>query len=51
MELALGGKDVSEKLTYAKSLLGKELKMSEVFKAGEFVDTASITIGKGPKAR
>jgi len=47
MELALGGKDVSEKLTYAKSLLGKELKMSEVFKAGEFVDTASITIGKG----
>ena len=47
MELALGGKDVAEKLEYAKSLLGKELKFSDVFKPGEYVDSVSVTKGKG----
>jgi large subunit ribosomal protein L3 len=47
MELALGGKDVAEKLEYAKSLLGKELKFSDVFKPGEYVDSISVTKGKG----
>lgn len=47
MELGLGGKDVNEKLEYAKSLLGKELKASDVFKQGEFVDVIAITKGKG----
>ncbi|MEM4634111.1 MAG: 50S ribosomal protein L3 [Candidatus Anstonellaceae archaeon] len=47
MEIAVGGKDVSEKLEYAQSLLGKEVKASEVFKPGEFADVISITKGKG----
>ena len=47
MELGIGGKDINEKLEYAKSLLGKDLKASEVFKQGEFLDVISITTGKG----
>ena len=47
MEIAVGGKDVPEKLEYALSILGKEVKVSEVFKPGEFVDAIAVTIGKG----
>ncbi|MCX8194613.1 MAG: 50S ribosomal protein L3 [Candidatus Micrarchaeota archaeon] len=47
MEIAVGGKDINEKYEYAMSLLGKEVKISEVFKPGEFVDAIMITTGKG----
>ena len=47
MEIGCGGADAKEKLEYAKSLLGKELKISEVFKPGEFIDIIAITKGKG----
>ena len=47
MEIAVGGKDASEKIEYAKSLLGKPLLMKDVFKAGDFVDIIAITKGKG----
>jgi large subunit ribosomal protein L3 len=47
MEIGCGGKDVKEKLEYAKSLLGKDLRANEVFKMGEDVDVVSITKGKG----
>ena len=47
MEIAVGGKDTAEKLEYALSILGKEVKVSEVFKPGEFVDAIAVTIGKG----
>ncbi|MBM3229227.1 50S ribosomal protein L3 [Candidatus Parvarchaeota archaeon] len=47
MEIAVGGKDISEKIEYAKSLLGKTVAFSDAFKPGEFVDTVSITKGKG----
>jgi len=47
MEIGVGGKDAKEKIEYAKSLLGKELKFSEVFKPGEFVDIVGVTKGKG----
>ena len=47
MEIGCGGKDAKEKLEYAKSLIGKELKISDVFKPGEFVDIAAVTKGKG----
>jgi len=47
MEIPVGGKDVAEKLEFALSLLGKEVKASEVFKQGEFIDTIAITKGKG----
>jgi len=47
MEIGCGGKDLKERLEYAKSMLGKELRISEVFKHGEFVDIVSISKGKG----
>jgi large subunit ribosomal protein L3 len=47
MELGCGGKDAKEKLEYCKSLLGHELKLSDVFKSGEIVDVISVTKGKG----
>ena len=47
MEIAVGGKDSAEKLEYATSLLGKEVKIGDVFKPGEFLDTIAITKGKG----
>lgn len=45
-ELALGGSP-AEQLAYAKQQLGKEIRVSEVFKAGQLVDTVAVTKGKG----
>jgi large subunit ribosomal protein L3 len=47
MEIAVGGADAAQKLEYAKSLIGKELKPEEMFKSGEYVDVISISTGKG----
>ncbi len=46
-ELAVGGKSVEEKLNYAKSVLGKEIQVSDVFKEGQQVDIFAVTKGKG----
>ncbi len=46
-ESAVGGKSVEEKLDTLSKLLGKELKASDIFKSGEYIDTTSITKGKG----
>lgn len=45
-ELGIGGKP-EEKLAFAKSLLGKEVKVSDVFSEGQLVDSVSVTKGKG----
>ncbi|MFQ5800940.1 MAG: 50S ribosomal protein L3 [Candidatus Hydrothermarchaeales archaeon] len=47
MELPVVGATAGEKLAIAKELLGKEVRVSEVFKEGDYVDTISITKGKG----
>jgi large subunit ribosomal protein L3 len=47
MELGCGGKDGKEKLEYCKSLMGRELRVSDVFRNGEYVDVVSVSIGKG----
>ncbi len=46
-ELAVGGKNVEEKLNYAKSVLGKEIPVSEVFKEGQQLDIFAVSKGKG----
>ena len=46
MELALSG-EIKEKLDYAKSVLGKEITVKEVFKEKQFIDLKSVTKGKG----
>ncbi len=46
MEYLVGGPLV-EAFQYAKGLLGKEIRVKDIFQEGEFVDAASITKGKG----
>ena len=46
LEVGLGGKP-GDKLAKAQELLGKEIKVSDVFKAGDHVDIFSVTKGKG----
>ncbi|MCD6398897.1 MAG: 50S ribosomal protein L3 [Candidatus Aenigmarchaeota archaeon] len=45
-EIPLGG-ELEEKKNKAKELLGKELKINDIFKEGEFVDVMGVTKGKG----
>jgi len=46
-EIGVGGKEVKEKLEFAKSLLGKDISVSEFTRPGELVDAIAITKGKG----
>ena len=46
-EIAIGGKGVENKLNYAKEKLGKEIRVSEVFQEGEWIDVKAVTKGKG----
>ncbi len=45
-EIAIGGSK-EEKLDYAKTFLGKEIKANDVLKEGQQVDIHSLTKGKG----
>ena len=47
MMIGVGGKNVADKLKYAQSVLGKTVKASDVIKDGEFLDSFSVTKGKG----
>lgn len=46
MEIALGGKK-EEKLAYAQEILGKEIKVNDIFEKGSFIDVRGLTKGKG----
>lgn len=46
-EIKVGGGSIKEQLDYVKSILGREVKASEVFKEAQLVDVVSITRGKG----
>lgn len=46
-EVPISGPNLLEKWEKAKSLLGKELRVSEVFREGEYIDVIAITKGKG----
>ena len=39
--------EIDKDLEYAKEALGKELKVKDVVKEGEFVDVTAVTTGKG----
>jgi len=45
-EMGVGG-ELSKKIPYAESLLGKEIGAKDVLKPGEFVDISAITKGHG----
>ncbi len=48
MEHPLGG-SIEEAYEYAKEMLGKEIKASDMFSDGDYIDAISITKGKGFK--
>ncbi len=45
-EIPIGG-TIDEQFNYAHSVLGKEISVNDVFKAGQYVDAHGITKGKG----
>ncbi len=47
VEIPLAGEDVAAKYKVAMELMGKEIRISEIFSEGDYVDTLSITKGKG----
>lgn len=47
IEIKVSGGATKEQLEYAKSILSKEVNVSDVFQQGEWVDVAGITKGKG----
>ncbi len=47
MENNIGGTDIKARFEYAKTLLGKAVSISDVFKNGEIIDLLAITTGKG----
>ena len=47
LELNITGKSNEDRLTLAKELLQKEVKLSDVFKEGQYVDAHGVTKGKG----
>ena len=46
-EAAVKGGDVAKRFAYLKDLLGKEVRLDQVFDLGSTVDVAAITKGKG----
>jgi len=46
-EASVKGGDVEKQFVFVKELLGKEVKIDQVFEAGVTIDTAAITKGKG----
>ncbi|MEM4728329.1 MAG: 50S ribosomal protein L3 [Thermoplasmata archaeon] len=47
MEVRVGGGTIPQRVEYAKSLLGKEVRVSDFAEEGKVVDVAGITKGKG----
>lgn len=46
-EVKIAGGSMAEQIDYLKSLLGKEIHISEIFKEGGYVDVVGVTKGKG----
>jgi len=47
IEIRVGGGTVDQRVAYAKSHLGKDVKVSDFTKEGQMIDVAAITKGKG----
>ncbi len=47
IEVKLGGGDINKQIDYALSIVGKEIKVSDVFSVGQFIDVIGVTKGKG----
>ena len=46
-EMRINGGSLEDQIEYAKSILGKELKINDAVKEGDMLDTIAVTKGKG----
>ena len=46
-EMRISGGSIEDQIKYAKDVLGKELKIKDVIKEGDMLDTIAVTTGKG----
>ncbi len=47
LEIAVGGPDIMGRIEYASKVLGRPVRISEVFSPGMFIDVIGVTKGKG----
>jgi large subunit ribosomal protein L3 len=47
MEIEVGGGTIQQQFEYAKTLLGKTIAPTELFKDGQYVDAIAVSTGKG----
>lgn len=47
MEYKIDGGSIKDQWNYAKEVLGKELKISDIFKEGMYIDVSAVSKGKG----
>ncbi len=47
MEIRVGGGSIDERWNYCKGMLGRQVRASDVLKAGGYIDALAITKGKG----
>jgi len=47
LEVQVNGGSISQKVEFAQSLFEKEIKVDQVFEAGEMIDICGVTKGKG----
>lgn len=47
METRIGGGTIEQRIAYAKTILGKEVRVSDFAREGAIVDVAAVTKGKG----
>jgi len=46
-EVEVGGGDIKSQFEYLKSIVGKKLKISDIFKPGMHIDVSAVSKGKG----
>ncbi|HKU49887.1 MAG TPA: 50S ribosomal protein L3 [Nitrososphaera sp.] len=46
-EIAISGKDAKTQFEFAKTIIGREMKASDIFQTGQNIDVFGITRGKG----
>ncbi|MEM3458257.1 MAG: 50S ribosomal protein L3 [Candidatus Bathyarchaeia archaeon] len=46
-EIEIGGGTIKQQFEYAKSLLGKTVLPTEIFKEGQYIDIVAVSTGKG----
>ncbi|MFQ6085052.1 MAG: 50S ribosomal protein L3 [Candidatus Bathyarchaeia archaeon] len=47
VEIELGGGTVADRIKYAKDVMGKSIRVADIFEEGALVDVSAVTKGKG----